>query len=158
MKVERCWRSVVYDVEILELCRAALLLLRPVPRVCGGVSGSGFFLTAMLVLGIKLGLFCLLLSTFTWSHLPILLFFFLRHDFLLAQLLEGAYVGGEGGTGAGLAVLHGLVGDWELAWFDFAAIHAPHAPSHLRQGGQVPLVGLHHSAHGCHLLLAFLRP
>lgn len=36
MKVERCWRSVVYDVEILELCRAALLLLWPVPRGCGG--------------------------------------------------------------------------------------------------------------------------
>lgn len=51
MKVKRCWRSVVCDVEILELCQAALLALRPVPRVYGEVSGSGFFLTTMLILG-----------------------------------------------------------------------------------------------------------
>lgn len=73
------------------------------------------------------------------------------------RLLEGDESGGVGGTDPGPAVLHGFVGDGELAqvvadhlWFDLhlveglAVVHAHHATHHLRQDDHVPQVRLHH--------------
>lgn len=79
------------------------------------------------------------------------------------QLLEGDEAGGVGGTNTRLAVLHGLVGDGELArvvadrlWLDFhlveglVVLHTYHAPYHLRENDHVLQVGL---LQGWHLLL-----